>query len=455
MNKKLSFVTAAFLSLSSLCAQTVNLQPGWNLIGTGGMKLDLQNTFASYTDVKYVWAFENQNKSWLVYGNTQDSKANISNSSYSSNQTNYLDTYSGLWVLNDSNYIKSINLVETTNIPQQYDYELNYDFVALELNDVANKSFYSSNYHLEDSIDFDSTGYAKFDYSNYAQYSDEYEFNEGVLKYTEYYNSSDLNTTDMHEVNLKALAKNENGIVLTKKPDAEPNYYEYEGYTKALISTSATKDTFNPTLPYTLYKSWGGYIKLNSDGSLEFDYEGNNRDSTYSNGVISGTDTYSSYEDETFDETGGYHYGYKEDSSLTFMYKIGDFWLAEISIDAENWDASVGYDGQEIDFATHDTWDKFFTATNNTLWGMKLENGKIYREIWDETTGEYDSYEVEENSSYTISNNILDLCHEDGTYCQKYEIKDGKMYTYYSGTYMEVFSEKPLFNYIGTTNSGY
>ncbi len=872
MNKKLSFVTAAFLGISSLYAQTVNLQPGWNLIGTGGMKLDLQNTFASYSDIKYVWAFENQNKSWLVYGNTQNSKENISNSSYNSNQTNYLDTYSGLWVLNDSNYIKSVDLVEATNIPQDvnissnqtytlnnpiengairgvesidnyayaldregylliydiskvetdksplknikldldtthhlkiidnylyitgydilvydinerenpkfiksidqgamwnepsysnnilltnksydsnsiylfdltnrenptylktfnlgksiisnniiysinsnheltinkfntttndlellnsinfpnsntiynlyyyenklvviqqdktfiydttnmriikelehsynrssgcyenicvidskiynlndlnnvtslnlyiptsdgfpfqvdineqnyivfgsqdyvkisglnkniissntenknidlpeigtnipqeedlsltvsgsngtidtqeyvmsniyiptglnkpvtltyyrdgvkdtdytvydtddtyavslspftsagnhtlkveisdgtvtytdsvtfyveeytyeptpsYNYELNYDFITLDLNDIANKSFYSNHYHLIDSINFDSTGYAKVDYSNYTQYSDKYKFDQGVLKYTEHYNSSDSNTTNMHEVTLKALAKNENGIVLIQKPKAEPNYYDYESYTTALISASATKDTFNPTLPYTLYKSWGGYVKINSDNSLEFDYEDNNKDSTYSNGVISSTYNYSSYEDETFDENGSNHYGYKEEGTLTFMYKIGEFWLAEVKMDGESWDASVYHEDQKIDFTTYNTWNKFFTATNNTLWSMKFENGKIYTTTFNDETGMYDKYVEDTGSSYTITNNtVLDMCYEEGTYCQKYEIKDGKMYTFYSGTYMEILSEKPVFNYIETTNSGY
>ncbi len=112
MKKILVPIFGAFLSAN---AGLLTVEKGWNLFGSSH-EIDLNQTFASYPDIKLVWSFENSKQSWNVYGNSQAYKRLAENSIHKN--SNVVGKELGFWVLNDGDKIVVETVSTNTNPPK-------------------------------------------------------------------------------------------------------------------------------------------------------------------------------------------------------------------------------------------------------------------------------------------------------------------------------------------------
>jgi hypothetical protein len=99
MKKALFSLFLVFLLTLPLSATKIHI--GWNLLGTGDNALNLQSTFSSYSDISWVWVYNNTTQKWEVYGNTQTEKDLIDPTSTLYSETSTVPANSGYWLWNN------------------------------------------------------------------------------------------------------------------------------------------------------------------------------------------------------------------------------------------------------------------------------------------------------------------------------------------------------------------
>lgn len=108
-----SAILASILASTQLIASnTITIQNGWNLLGSGNNDINLTATFASHPGVQTVWGFTNDTKQWLAYGNNAAVAQLIANNSTIGNLES-IPPNLGFWVLNNGQAF-TIN-VDTNN----------------------------------------------------------------------------------------------------------------------------------------------------------------------------------------------------------------------------------------------------------------------------------------------------------------------------------------------------
>jgi len=99
MNKLLTLASALTLSASLTYADTISLEPGWNLLGAGTEQIDINATFAG-KDVSLVWGFRNIQKEWIATSPDGTLSAQIADNNYTGFES--VPTHMGYWVKNNS-----------------------------------------------------------------------------------------------------------------------------------------------------------------------------------------------------------------------------------------------------------------------------------------------------------------------------------------------------------------
>lgn len=106
--KRIFSVTASLvLSLSLANADTISLEPGWNLLGAGTKQIDINTTFQG-KNVPLVWGYENIQKKWIATSPDATQSSAIVSSGYSDFE--HVPAFMGYWVKSDSAQAQTVTL---------------------------------------------------------------------------------------------------------------------------------------------------------------------------------------------------------------------------------------------------------------------------------------------------------------------------------------------------------
>lgn len=111
MRRVQSLLLATTMSLS---ATVVTVHNGWNMLGHS-MNVNLKETFSNHPDITLVWNFDNENKNWSIYGNSDKYRDIISGSIYPT--VDVVNRDMGYWVFNSGD-TQDVEIVSITLPPE-------------------------------------------------------------------------------------------------------------------------------------------------------------------------------------------------------------------------------------------------------------------------------------------------------------------------------------------------
>lgn len=115
--KKTTLLTGALLLWSSLLtADTIDLQPGWNLLGTGTEQIDINATFVD-KDISLVWGYRNIQKDWVASSPNGDYTPEqlVTNSSVQE-YFESVPAHMGYWVKSENTQSQTVDIIYVNSL---------------------------------------------------------------------------------------------------------------------------------------------------------------------------------------------------------------------------------------------------------------------------------------------------------------------------------------------------
>ena len=99
MIRKISFAILFLVIAWTTGANATSITSGWGIYGFSD-DINVSTTFDSQTDVKIIWAYDNQNQAWSAYSPNSTTSAEINNNGISS--LSNISMGNGVWILSDA-----------------------------------------------------------------------------------------------------------------------------------------------------------------------------------------------------------------------------------------------------------------------------------------------------------------------------------------------------------------